>query len=335
MKTKEKFKQLTSEQRQIIEAKLLQGWLQKDIASLLEVNKSTISREVANRSRNGHYWAEGAQADYQQRRSVCHPSLKINNHQATSYLKDKVIDGWSPEQISGRLKLDIQKGLKTKTDYIGYETIYKIVYETEFGRQHHLSDYLRRGKKHRTDKHGRRSQKCLIINRNSIDNRPEVVNLRQRFGDWESDSIIYPHKRAINSLVERKTLLTLLTKLRRKTATETLKAVTYQLQCFPAETITFDNGSENSLHHQIGYFLGAKTYFCHPYHSWEKGTNENTNGLVRRYLPHHRNINDLTQAELDLVARALNHRPRKKLGFYTPVEMLKLAGYKLISCNQI
>ena len=95
------------------------------------------------------------------------------------------------------------------------------------------------------------------------------------------------------------------------------------------------DGSENSLHHQIGYFLGAKTYFCHPYHSWEKGTNENTNGLVRRYLPHHRNINDLTQAELDLVARALNHRPRKKLGFYTPVEMLKLAGYKLISCNQI
>jgi len=335
MKNSEQFKQLTFKQRKVIEKQLRRGQLQKDIAKLIGVNKSTISREIARRSRDGIYWADLAEANYQKRHQQCHPKRKINNDRIISYLCNKIKNGWSPEEISGRLKLEINLGQKTKSDYIGYETIYKIIYDSEFGKTNHLNQYLRRGKKHRTKKYGRKSQKSIIPNRISIDVRPEIVNQRQRLGDWESDSIIYPCQKAINSLVDRKILLTLLTKLERKTAIETMLAIISRLRFLPVETITFDNGSENTLHQEIAQSLGAETYFCHPYHSWEKGTNENTNGLVRRYLPRGKNIEQLTQAELNDIAAELNNRPRKKLGYYTPLEMLKSECYKLAGCNQI
>lgn len=335
MENTSKFKQLSFEQRKIIEKNLKEGCLQKDIALVLGVNKSTISREISIRSRGGVYWADLAQFNYSKNRKNCHPKLKINNDKIVSHFCSEIKNGLSPQEISGRLKLEIDLGLKTKKDYIGYETIYKIVYESSFGKREKLSQYLRRGKKHRTKQYGRKSKKSLIPNRVSIDNRPEIVNLRQRVGDWEADSIIYPNKKAINSLVERKTLITRLSLLNRKTAVETKKAIINKLENLPVETITFDNGSENTLHEEIGERLDAKTYFCHAYHSWEKGTNENTNGLVRRYLPKKHNIDDLTQFELDEIAEDLNNRPRKKLGYFTPNEMLQFEYYLLSGCNQI
>lgn len=335
MKRSNNFNQLTLAQRQIIETGLRQGLTQRSIALQLGVDKSTVSREINHHSRQGTYWADLAQAAYRQARKQCHPKKKIDNDLIVADVRRRIEKGWSPEEISGRLKLEISLGQKTPNRYVGYETIYKLIYESDYGQREKLSQYLKRGKNHRTKQHGRKAKKTLIPNKVSIDLRPKVANQRLRIGDWESDSIIYPYKKAINSLVDRKILLTLLTKLLQKTAAETMRAVVGQLQKLPVKTITFDNGSENVLHQQVGQALGADTYFCHPYHSWEKGTNENTNGLVRRYLPRGRSIDDLTQTELDDIARELNHRPRKKLGYYTPAEMLKLAGYKLVSCNQI
>jgi len=327
-----KFKQLDFKQRKTIEKLLKKGWLQKDIATRLGVNKSTISREISTHSRDGVYWADLAQIYHSRKRKKCHPKLKINNNKLVGHFCEEIKNGLSPETISGRLKLEIDLGLKTKADYIGYETIYKIIYESSFGQREELSQYLPRGKKHRTKQHGRKSKKTLIPNRVSIDDRPEIVNLRARLGDWEADSIIYPHKKALNSLVERKTLITRLSLLNQKTAAETKSAIINQLQNLPVKTITFDNGTENTLHQEVGQELAADTFFCHPYHSWEKGTNENTNGLVRRYLPRGKSIDDLTQQDIDEIAEELNNRPRKKLGYYTPNEMLELERYKLFSC---
>lgn len=332
MKNKEEFKQLTYEQRKIIEKLLRQGCLQKDIADTLGVNKSTISREIISRSRDGIYWADLAQLNYSKKRQKCHPKLTIDNDKIISHICRQIKNGLSPEEISGRLKLEISLGLRDVSDYVGHETIYKTIYESAYGRKEKLYQYLRRGKRHRTKQYGRKSKKTIIPNRMSIDLRPEIVDLRERIGDWEADSIIYPNKKAINSLVERKTLITRLSLLARKTAVETKKAIVNQLQDLPVETITFDNGLENVLHEEIGQELKAKTYFCHPYHSWEKGTNENTNGLVRRYLPRGKSIDGVTQTEIDEIAEELNNRPRKKLGYFTPNEMLKFECYKLSSC---
>ena len=332
MENNDKFKQLCFDQRKIIEKLLRKGCLQKDIAVVLGVNKSTVSREIASRSRGGIYWADLAQFNYIRKRQKCRPKLKINNDKLVSHFCEEIKNGLSPQEISGRLKLEIKLGLKTKADYIGYETIYKIIYESDFGKKENLNQYLRRGKKHRTKQHGRKTKNTLIPNRISIDVRPDIVNQRERIGDWEADSIIYPNKKALNSLVERKTLITRLSLLNRKTAIETKAAIINQLQNLPVETITFDNGSENTLHEEIGQELNVDTYFCHPYHSWEKGTNENTNGLVRRYLPRGKSIDGLTQIDIDDIAEELNNRPRKKLGYFTPNEMLKFECYKLFSC---
>jgi len=335
MENTSKFKQLSFGQRKIIEKSVRGGCLQKEIALALGVDKSTISREVSSRSRDGVYWADLAQSNYSKKRKKCHPKLKINNDKIVSHFCNEIKNGLSPEEISGRLKLEISLGLKTRKDYIGYETIYKIVYESDFGKREKLCQYLRRGKKHRTKQYGRKSKKTLIPNRVSIDDRPQIVNLRERVGDWEADSIIYPNKKAINSLVERKTLVTRLSLLNRKTAIETKEAIINKLENLPVETITFDNGSENTLHEEVGQKLDAKTYFCHAYHSWEKGTNENTNGLVRRYLPKRQNIDNLTQVDLDEIAEDFNNRPRKKLNYFTPNEMLQFEYYLLSGCNQI
>lgn len=328
------FKQLTDSDRAKLEVLIKEGYLQKEVAKKLGVSKSTISRELSRHSTPHGYFCKMAQARHEHKRKSCKPKEKMSNPQICEYVLERIYRGWSPETIGGKLKREIRLGLKPKTFYLNHESIYRFVYESEYGRREKLYQYLRRGQKRRKKQHGRQAQQETIKNRVFIDERPKEIELRQTIGHWEGDAIIYPHKRAINSIVERKTKYTILTKLEQKTAELTKQALTGRLRNHYCKTLTVDNGTEHTLHEQIAKELKTKIYFCHPYHSWEKGTNENTNGLVRRYLPKKTNIDELTQTELDAIADELNDRPRKSLDYQTPREVLEYEYQKInFSCN--
>ena len=222
---------------------------------------------------------------------------------------------WSPEQITGRLKLEKQPA-------VSHECIYLYVYADK-RRGGTLHRHLRSQKKQRKRYSGyiRRGQ---IPNRTSIDKRPQIVARKGRFGDWEADTIVGArHKGGILSAVERKSKLTRLRKLATKAAAE-MKDNTIELLAPLAakvHTITVDNGKEFCEHELIAAGLQARIYFAHPYASWERGLNENTNGLVRQYFPKKYDFARITDKDLQQVEDLLNNRPRKTLGYRTPNEV--------------
>jgi IS30 family transposase len=324
------YKHLNEHDRVRIEVYLKDGKSQYEIAHILGINRSTVSREVHKRGGilRG-YTAEYAHKQYKLNKKNCGVKRKIESHIIGSFVIDRIKAGWSPEQITGRLKKDIKEEKRARDEYICHESIYQFIWFSEYGKYNRLSQYLRYGKRRRTAHHGRRAKHSLIPNRIWIDERPEEVNMRKSIGHWEADTIMYGKLKGVNSLVERKTRYTILTKLKGKTPQETAEAVISRLLPHRCKSITFDNGIENRNHELMASSLQAKTYFCHPYHSWEKGTNENTNGLVRRYLPKKTDITCVTQRDVDDVAWELNNRPRKALGFATSTEMLELEYSRL------
>ncbi|OGK15043.1 hypothetical protein A2690_02945 [Candidatus Roizmanbacteria bacterium RIFCSPHIGHO2_01_FULL_39_12b] len=326
----EQYRHLNEHDRVRIEVYLSEGKSQYEIASLLNVNRSTISREI--KKRGGilrGYTANYAQKDYQRAKQHCGIRSKIKHHAIGSFVIDRIKHGWSPETISGRLKKEITEGKRPEDEYVNHESIYRFIYESDYGKREKLYQYLRNGKKRRTKKYGKKTKHEIIPNRVFIDERPEEINNRTSIGHWEGDTIIYAHKQAIQSIVERKLKYTMLTKLNRKTAEESTSAFVNQLEDYYVESLTLDNGTENRRHEVIAEELGISIFFCHPYHSWEKGTNENTNGLVRRYLPRESSLEDITQHDLNDIAWELNNRPRKTLDYATPQEILELEYSKL------
>lgn len=310
-----KNKELTIADRKVIEVFLKEERNQTEIAKALGVNKSTISREVKNRSTPNGYFSDIAQLDYESKRERTGTnSRRIIHSKTRNYILSKLELGWSPEQISGRMKRE------EREDYVCMETIYNFIYNESYCKREKLYQYLRRGKKKRTKWKGRGTKKSKIPNRVSISKRPKVVEKRTEFGHWEGDSVIYPNKKAINTVNELKTGLLEFTILKRKTAKLTAQAMINKLSKYDAKTLTLDNGTEFTEHEEVTKELGVITYFCHPYSSWERGSNENSNGLLRGYLPKRYNIDNLTQEELDDIAIELNNRPRKRLGYQTPAE---------------
>jgi len=327
---KDNYSHLNVHDRVAIEVYLREGKSQYQIAKLLKVNASTISREI--KKRGGilrGYTAEYAQKDYEAEKRKGGVKRIIETRGVGSFVIERIKAGWSPETIEGRLKLEIKEAKRDKDDYVNYESIYQFVYNSQYGKREKLCQYLRQGKKKRTRKWGRKTKHEIIKNRIFIDERPKEINERKTIGHWEGDAIIYKHKYAIQSIVERKLKVTLLTKMIRKTADESTAAFIDKLKNYYAKSLTLDNGSENKDHQKIAHDLSIDVYFCHQYHSWEKGTNENTNGLVRRYLPRGSELELVTQCDLDDIAWELNNRPRKTLGFKTPWEMLELEYSKL------
>jgi len=316
-------------ERAKIEALIDEGRSNADIALLIGVDRTTVWRERNKRGTPSGYHAKIAQTDYETRRTDCHPKRKIEDGPIGPYVISKLRSGWSPETICGRIEREIRHGLRHKSDAIVTETIYAFVYESDFGKKEKLYEYLRRGKKHRSHRYGRRSQRHLIPNRVGIENRPVIAMTRKTIGHWEGDSIIYPYKQAISSLIERKSRYAVLTKLNRKTAAETTRAIVGGLKNHLCQTLTFDNGSEFTDHQTVAKRLKANTYFCAPYHSWEKGSVENLNGLIRRYLPRGKSIRNLTQSDLNDITVELNDRPRKILGYQSPKEVLYCEYEKL------
>lgn len=327
---KHTFRQLTAADRAQIEALDKEGFKQSVIARRLAVDRSSISRELTRHSTPHGYFAKMAQAQHEQKRKKCRPKRKVEEVKAISrYVLEHIWRGWSPETISGTLRYQIAAGLRPSSDYVNHESIYRFVYDSEFGKKEKLFQYLRRGQKRRRKRFGRKSQRETLKNRVFIDDRPVEVATRATVGHWEGDAIIYPRKKAVNSLLERKSRFVVLTKLEQKTAVLTKMAIVERLRPHCCRTLTVDNGTEHALHEEIAKELDAKVYFCHAYHSWEKGAVENMNGLVRRYLPRRTNIDELSQTELDAIATELNDRPRKILGYRTPAEVLQSEYEKL------
>lgn len=305
-----RYQQLTHEERYQISVLLKAGLNQTEIAIILKRHKSTISREIARNTGLRGYRPKQAQHLAEERR---YSKVRSRiSHTRWNDVRRLLREDWSPEQIS--LWFVSEKGVS-----ISHEWIYQYILQDkkQGGSLHH---HLRCQKKRRK-RYGSYNRRGQLIGRISIDERPDIVDSRSRIGDWELDTIIGKnHQQAIVSLTERKSRFTLIQKVKRKTAQCVTDAVINLLAPFSAQvhTLTSDNGKEFANHKTIADKLNAKFYFAHPYASWERGLNENTNGLIRQYFPRKRNFKTITQKEINRAMDKLNNRPRKCLGIKTP-----------------
>lgn len=283
------------------------------IAEKLNRSPSTISREVRRNGYGNHYVAIHAQNKTERKRSKSGRKSCFQDSVIYSYVIERLRWGWSPEQIAGRLPKDYP-GKK-----IHWETIYRFVYSDK-AIEKKLFEYLPRKHKKRRFKFGRNVKRSRIPDTVSIHERPSEVENRTTFGHWEGDSVVGRyHKSGIHTQVERKTRFLQAKLINRIGANETVEAQDKIFKPLPKQakkSDTVDNGSEFTNHKQFN----LPVYFCDPYASWQKGTNENTNGLIRRYLPKKTDFRIITQQDLDDIVEEINNRPRKCLNYQTPLE---------------
>lgn len=319
---------LTLKERIQIETLLNENKSKSYIAKTLKRSRSTITREVNKwvQSDKDKYSAElahwNAKDDYLNKRNTdkisIHKKLRI-------YVYKGLLSQWTPEQISGRLKEDFPNDpIMT----ISHESIYRYIYtQPQASLNKKLIKLLVRKKTRRRPAKKRRGTGSKIINQVSIDNRPKHIDLREEIGHWEGDLVIGKnHKSAIGTIVERKSRFTIIVKLKSKKADEVAKMfsrILNKLNPLFKKTMTYDNGIEMARHENITQKTGMKIYFAHPYSSWERGTNENTNGLIRRYLPKGTDFNLIDKKTLLQIQEKLNNRPRKIIGFKTPKEIME------------
>jgi len=306
------YSQLTYEQRYLIYHLLKMGYRQTRIAEIIDVHRSTISRELKrNKGKRGYRYKQ-AQRMAERRKDKA--KKRITNEDwliVESYLRKD----FSPEQIS-HCALD-ECGIQ-----ISPEWIYQHIWDDKKngGR---LYQHLRRKKKYRKRSH-KGDHRGKIPNQRSIEERPEIVERRKRVGDWEADTIIGKGKKgAIVTLVDRKSRFLRMGLVEQRTKEAVKDAIIALLMNYPVHTITFDNGKEFAAHEEISLALEAETYFAHPYASWERGTNENTNGLIRQYIPKDTTFSNLSKRDIRFIENRLNSRPRKCLGFKQPMVILK------------
>lgn len=300
-------------------------WEQKslgEIAEALSRDKSTISRELKRNSSPTYncYTPCRAQARSCERKSQANNHQRLKNDQIRQYVREKLALDWSPELIAGRLKMELP-GCS-----ISPEAIYQYIYHHRTPNRLEMISHLRQAHRKRKAKGlNRKEQKTKIPNRIPIEARPKSVEHRRQFGHWEGDSLVSRKSQAaLNSLTERKSRLLLLTRLDRKGAAETNQAIIRRLKGFPKSnrrTLTLDNGSENAKHEKLTVRLGIRCYFAHPYSSWERGTNEHINGLIRWYLPKGTDFSKINKEQINQIEYLINSRPRKCLGFKTPLEV--------------
>ncbi len=316
------YTQLTMEQRYQIYALNKTGHTKKKISDVIGVDKSTISRELSRNSGQKGYRPKQAQQKALGRRAEKSTSRLSALDWA---LVEKLLKfDLSPEQVSERLFLE-------KNIRISHEWIYQYIYQnkTSGGR---LYRHLRCQKKRRK-RYGSYDRRGQLKNRVFIDKRPSVVGMKKRVGDWEGDTIIGGnHKGVIATMVERKTSYTVIEPIRTKNSINLREKFVERMKPYKEKihTITFDNGKEFSEHKEISQDLGASIYFAHPYSSWERGLNENTNGLIRQYFPKKTDLSRVTGEQADYVMNRLNFRPRKKLAFKTPYEVFFKTNINLI-----
>ena len=317
-----KYTQLTEGERYQIYGLLKAGFSQKQIAQNLERHPSTISRELKRNKGLKGYRHQQANRLAEKRRHTAAKHIKLTV-EAQNWIRKLIEQDLSPEQVSNYLKT--HRGLT-----LHHETIYQFIYrdKTHGGELH---KHLRIANKPYRKRYGKYDRRGQIVNRVSIDERPKIVDEKSRIGDWEGDTIIGKgHKGALLTLVERKTLYTVIVPLEGKNAEQLKQAAIEALTPLKEQvlTVTFDNGKEFAEHEQMAKALEADIYFAHPYSSWERGINENTNGLIRQYFPKGMDLRDITVEQAQMVMDRLNNRPRKTRGGKTPNELFM--GYKWI-----
>jgi transposase, IS30 family len=322
-----KFKHFSIEEREKIQEMLWQTASVRAIARALGRSPSSLSREInKNIPLKRSYKPRVAHERALEKRTYRGRKLRLKNGFIRRYVIKNLRTGFSPEQISGRLTLEYQD--ESISPEAIYQYIYSHVHRDGYGDMRpgyvDLRCYLKRRHKHRQKKGLRKSQRIFRPKGPCIDERPKEVEARNIIGHWETDSMISRQSQVgLNTLVERKTGLVFITKLGNATAETTKDAISKRLGCLPEQTratITSDNGSENALFDRVMTELGILWFFAHPYHSWERGTNENTNGLIRWYFPKGTDFATISNETIKSVEAALNNRPRKRLGWKTPLE---------------
>jgi len=319
LKESGKYSHLSLEEREEIAIGLEMGLKQCEIAKKLHRNPSTISREIKrNKSTIGKrlYRVSWAQFQSSHRKKTSHKRNRIPQKKLRRFICNCLKKGYSPEIIAFKAA---EKNPRWKTNY---ETIYQWIYNE----RQDLIPFLTRSHKKRRKRGSGKQKRCpKVPNRIMIDKRPDYINLRSGIGHWEIDTAISrKSKAAIMVLVERRTRYVIIKKLLAKTAYYMHKVTVKSLRNYYPEiiqSITYDNGTENALHELTNISLGTKSYFCNPYHSWEKGTVENVIGIIRRFYPKKTDWNNITQWDLNKVARYINNRPMKLLGFKTPYQV--------------
>ncbi|AQQ70756.1 Transposase, IS30 family [Limihaloglobus sulfuriphilus] len=322
------YKQLTEDDRIEIYAMKQAGNQQKQIAAALGVSPSTISRELARNTGLRGYRPKQAQQKALYRRMAARKAVKMKP-ETIEYIESRLRQQHSPEQIAKRMKTDPH----WQGPAVSHERIYQHIWQDK-ARGETLYTHLRiAGTKQRRKRRNSRDRRGTIKNRVGIEKRPPVVERKNRIGDWEGDTVVGKnHQGALVTLVDRKSKLTLIGKVDRYTAEAVERTIIALIGTLPRRTytLTVDNGKEFSNHESIAHNLKIKVFFADPYSAWERGLNENTNGLIRQYVPKGSDIRMLTNQKIEHIMNRLNNRPRKSLGFLTPNEVFykrkKLTG---------
>lgn len=320
------FKHFTIEEREKIQELLWQKSSIRTIAGVLSRSPSSVGREIKkNIPLHYRYTPRLANERALKKRKSRGRKLRLKSYFIRRYVIDHLKMGYSPEQIAGRLSLEYPKYK------ISHEAIYQYIYHyaRREGHQgemktgyHDLRIYLKRRHKRREKKGMRKYQRLLKHNGFSIDERPKEIKKRKTIGHWEGDSVVSKKSKVgLNTLVERKTGLVLISKIQNSTSNVTANTVINRLKHFPCKTLTTDNGKENFAYEKIQKELQISCYFAHPYCSGERGTNENTNGLIRYYLPKGTDFATISNEMISRIEYILNTRPRKRLGWKTPLEV--------------
>lgn len=315
----ESYHHLTYEQRCQLETLKKRGDSPSSIAKELGFHPSTIYRELArNKGKKGYRFKQAHRKATERRKKASHECSKMTP-EMISLIESKLNLQWSPEQISGWLKKN------DNLENISHERIYQHVWADKKSGGVLYKQLRHSGKKYNKRSSGKAGRGC-IPNRTDINERPEIVEQKCRLGDWEIDTIIGKgHKGAIVSMVDRASKLTKLIVVSKKTAHDVSEALVKKLA--PIQefvlTLTADNGKEFAYHEQVACRLETDFFFAKPYHSWERGLNEHTNGLVRQYFPKSTAFDEVTQEQIEEVEILLNNRPRKVLEYSTPIEVFE------------
>lgn len=309
------YTQLTRGKRYQIRALLKAGFSQSQMAFYLKVHKSTISREIKRNQGHKGYRPVQAHEKAMVRRYAAAKRIKMTPAMI-ELINHYICRDFSPEQVSG--SLDREHALS-----ISHETIYKHIWSDKRSGGT-LYKHLRRSNRKHRKRYGTKQSRGRIKGRVSIDLRPAVVDAKSRIGDWEIDTITGKNSKGyLVTVVERKSKLTLITRVPDRQSDEMAKAIIKLLRPYKDSvlTITADNGKEFTRHKKISKSLKADVYFAHPYHAWERGLNENTNGLLRQYFPKKLDFCTIDDKSIQHAMERLNNRPRKTLGYATPNEV--------------
>lgn len=314
------YKHITTDERDALQSLHAMKMPMEEIARVIGKHPSTLYRELSRNSIQGQYIARKADECTIKRRRDNRPSPVRDNKELMGAVERLVKQQVAPDQIAGRIKLE--KGTCSNWK-ISHETIYQYIYDqARIGND--LRMHLRHARKVRRKRSASKDRRGIIPDRVFIDDRPPIVDRKYRRGDWEADTIEGAGKKGyVATFVDRKTKYLVAYKLERKSSLALVRGAKKAFRSIPVSlrrTITVDNGKEFAAHKELALGLGVKVFFAHPYHSWERGLNEHTNGLIRQYLPKGRSLLDLEPRELAKIVKKINNRPRKSLGYRTPHE---------------